>query len=91
MKRLYQVHIEDTIMVMAEDEHSAEEKALYAQRHEEDADPDACIAFTVNDIKEVSAAWIDSIPYGEDQDRTCQQILSATSKIPENTADTQGM
>lgn len=88
MKQLYAVHIEDTIMVMAEDEHSAEEKALYAQRHEVDTDPDVYMAFIVSDIKEVPAAWVDSIPYGEDQDRTCKQIL--TPQIPENTADTQG-
>ena len=67
MKKLYEVQM--TVYVMAEDE---------AQAHFAAIDNGVEIPFEDCEIYEarvVPAAWIDSIPYGSDDDKTCWEIL----------------
>jgi hypothetical protein len=67
MKKLYEVQM--TVYVMAVDE---------AQAHFVAIDNSVEIPFEDCEIYEAHAvppAWIDSIPYGSDDDKTCWEIL----------------
>ena len=76
MKKLYMVHIEDDIMVMAENEKDAEDVAVRGLR-EEDADPDFVDAALVEGLGVacLPKGWQGCLPWGGDDDRTCEQIL----------------
>ena len=67
MKKLYEVQM--TVYVMAEDEDGAWFSAM---------DSDVEIPFEDCEICEAGAVprpWLDSIPYGSDDDKTCREIL----------------
>lgn len=73
MKRLFEVIVEKTIYVLADDEREAElEAGTYEQ--EEDGYVLACVE--VRDEVRVPNEYMDSIPYGDNpEDLTVQEIL----------------
>lgn len=72
MRKLFKVEIERTVMVMAEDEKEAERLALYYEREEE---AENTFLSVVKDLSEVTDDWKESIPYGSEDDQTCEQLL----------------
>lgn len=77
MKQLYAVTIERVIMVMAESEDDAES---LAERHERDEivnEPELVVTSLVDDIHDIPAPWLDSLPYGGDDDRKCEEIFKS--------------
>lgn len=70
-KKLFEVNLEYTIYVMAESGLEAQE---IAERNIRDETPDHADYYFA-DKKTVPAAWVDSIPYGGDDDETVGQIL----------------
>jgi len=76
MKKLYEVTVEHTVYVMAEDDNEAKweaELALDDSRY--DIQPDSVIASRVKSY--IDKEWRDGQPYNQDADdeRTCAEIL----------------
>lgn len=75
MKRLYRVQVEWCFYAMAEDEIDAR---LLFRDASDDADCfDAAKYADEADRATLDSEWRDSIPYGEKDDRTCEEILAA--------------
>lgn len=79
VKRLYNVSIERTIMVMADSEDDAERLALRSEREEISNEPDFVSANLVTGRPRIPEPWRDSLPYGGDDDMTCAQIQASQS------------
>lgn len=73
MKRLFEVTIEKTIYVLAEDETEAE---LEADTFESEEDGTVLSCNEIRDPARVPNEWLDSIPYGDNHDDlTVKEIL----------------
>jgi hypothetical protein len=80
MKKLYRVNVTEThsteVMVFAEDRDSAEEIV-----NDADLDFDYCGGDydydieEINDSNKLDKSELEEIPYGDDEDRTCKEIL----------------
>jgi hypothetical protein len=70
--RLYEVTLTTVVYVMAE---NGAEACRIAKSHASDEEPDSHEATEITGMDGVPRAWRDSIPYGEEQDRTVRQIL----------------
>lgn len=82
MKKLYMVKIERTIMVLADSDDEAADVALeYESEEIINGDPQGIYVFEVNSgiyfktTLRIPKEWMDSIPYGGDDDKTVQEIL----------------
>ena len=67
MKKLYEVQM--TVYVMAEDENEA---CSIATQFDVDIPSEDC---EIYEACVVPTVWLDSIPYGSDDDKTCWEIL----------------
>lgn len=67
MKKLYEVQM--TVYVMAEDENEA---YSIATQFDVDIPFEDC---EIYEVRAVSTTWLNSIPYGSDDDKTCREIL----------------
>jgi hypothetical protein len=73
VKKLFEVTIEKTIYVLADDEREAE---LEANTFESEEDGSVLACNEIRDPARVPNEWMDSIPYGENpDDLTIKQIL----------------
>lgn len=72
MKKLFEVMIEKTIYVLADDEREAE---LEAQTYESEEDGDVQVRSEITSIEQVYNQWRDSLPYGGKEDLTIRQLL----------------
>lgn len=80
MKQLFAVEVEATLYAIADDDSEAEkiiQSALDSDRYARDDVASGALlsAYEVVHPKHHLGVWRDSIPYGEEQDRTCQQVL----------------
>lgn len=84
-KKLWRVQVEWEYFAWAEDEDAA-------RSHFDEASSDmdewkACPWAHVAVRKDVPKEWLDCIPWGEDEDRTCDQLLTeAEAEAAENAA-----
>lgn len=72
MAKLYEVTVEYTIYVVAEDEFEAE---LEAKSHVQDEEPQHLDANEIENEKRIDGQWRGSIPYGAEGDETCVQAF----------------
>jgi hypothetical protein len=84
--KLWEVTIERTIFVLADDEMAAEREAMKAESEEHYNDPSFVNAIEVTDLKRVPKDWRDSLPYGAPndspvRDMTCEQYLASQKPV----------
>jgi hypothetical protein len=73
MKKLFEVSIEKTVYVLAEDEREAEREA---KTYEDEVDGDVLSCNEILDPVRVPNEWMDAIPFGDNpDDLTVKQIL----------------
>lgn len=86
--RMWRVTVERTLMVMAADERSAEQEAVYYAR-EEDSEPEMVAAQCVSSAEQIPLEWRDSIPWGGDREdsRTCSERLDSQTVGTEREAE----
>lgn len=81
MKKLYRATVEFEFFVVAEND---DEAYLTARRYSEDAmDSAETGIFTdeVSELKTIPKDWRNSYPFGkDDSERTCEQILAASTQ-----------
>lgn len=70
--KLFCCEVETSLYVYAEDHHEARQLAI---DHARDEDPDVHVSECDSDHKPW-AHWANSIPWGEDRDRTVSQIIA---------------
>jgi len=77
---LYNVRIERTIMVVAENENEAERLALIAESDEAGNVPDFINIVEVSSMIDIPKEWRDSLPYGEcsvnGEELTCENFFN---------------
>ena len=77
--KLYRVIAEFEYFVTAEDSHAADLVArdqLKAALRDMD-DPDVILTSQVSELRTVAKEWRESLPYGNSNGMTCEQILAA--------------
>jgi len=72
MKKIFEVLIEKTIYVLADDEAEAE---LEAKTYETEEEGDAISCREIRGVEQIPVSFRDSLPYGGEEDLTLQQIL----------------
>ena len=81
--KLWEVTIERAIFVLAETEREAEHVAE-RNEGEESYNPADCVwAREITDPKQISLPWRDSLPYGKNNDLTCEEFLKTLELLTE--------
>lgn len=77
--KLFKVYVERTVMVMARDQDSAEYEAERLTDRGDCGEADICHAVAVDAVEQIPPEWSGCIPFGEEDDRTCEAIVSSAS------------
>lgn len=79
-KRLYEVTVEHTLYVIAEDDSEAEREG---QSNVGDVSPSFASAYEITKIDQVDADWLNERPFGDDEeDVTCKEFLEERMPPP---------
>ena len=74
MKELYCITIKYTVMVLADNKEKAEELGSWHATDDYN-EPDFASVRKVKKLDDIPQIWRDCIPYGGDEDSTCEEII----------------
>jgi len=79
-KRLYEVTIEHSLYVIAEDDDEAEREA---QHNVNDVSPSFSTAYEITKIEQIDSDWLNERPFGDyEEDVTCKEFLEERMPAP---------